>query len=197
MAMKTAGLVVTAALVGALVPTMAAARLGESIGECDARYGKPTQVEAGAAFANSLERTYFKDGFTITVLFIDGRAETISYFHPSALTGDEVTKLLNNNAHGEAWEETPNGSSSVYGSWETAQGATAEYFKPKPWESRTSSQYCLKISSSTLARLVQKNEMERKAEERKKAEAAKLRAEAAKQREEQEQRERLKLLDNL
>lgn len=193
--MKTAGFVVTAAILGLLVPTMAAARLGETIRECDARYGKPTQVEAGAVFANSLERTYFKGGFTIKVLFVGGRAETISYLYPAALTGEQVTKLLNNNAPGQVWGETPNGTSSVYGSWETPQGATAEYFKPKPWESQISSQYCLKISSSTFGRLVKQNETEKRAQDNKKAETAKQRAEAAKQREEQEQRERLKLLD--
>jgi len=193
--MKIAGFVVTAAIVGLLVPTMAAARLGETIGECDARYGKPTQVEAGTVFVDSLERTYLKNGFTIKVLFIHGRAETISYLHPSALTGDQVSKLLNKNARGQAWSETPNGSSGVYGSWETPQGATAEYFKPKPWESQTSSQYCLKISSSTFGRLAKQNETQKEAQDNKKAEAAKRRADAAKQREEQEQRERLKLLD--
>ena len=196
--MKTAGWVATAAIVGLLVPTVAAARLGETIEECDARYGKPTQVEAGAVFAKSIERTYSKDGFTIKVLFVDGRAEMISYLHPSVLTGEQVTKLLNNNARGQVWHETPNGSANVYGSWETPKGATAEYFTPKPWESQTSSQYCLKISSDTFARLVRKdNEKEKKEEELRQAEAAKQREEAAKQREEQEQRERLKLLDKL
>ena len=195
--MKTSGLVATAALVGLLVPTVAAARLGETIGECDARYGKPTQVEPGAAVANSQERTYFKHGFTIKALFIDGRAETISYLYPSALTSEQLTKLLGNNARGQVWDETPNGSSSVYGSWKTSEGATAEYFKPKPWESQTSSQYCLKISSRTFERRIKQNETEKKDQEHKKAEAAKQQAEAARQREEQEQRERLKLLDKL
>jgi hypothetical protein len=195
--MKTVRLVVAAAIVRLLVPPMAAARLGETIGECDARYGKPTQVEAGAVLADSVERTYFKDGFTIKALFVDGRAVTISYLHPSAFTDEQVTKLLKNNAHGQEWDETPNGSSNVYGSWETSQGATALYFKPKPWESRTSSQYCLKILSSTFQRLVKENEVEKKEEEHRKAEAAKQRAEAARQREEQEQQQRLKLLDKL
>jgi hypothetical protein len=195
--MKIAGLV-AAAMVGLLVPSVAAARLGETVGECDARYGKPTQVEAGAVFAKSIERTYSKDGFTIKVLFVDGRAQMISYLHPSVLTGEEVTKLLNNNARGQVWHETPNGSANVYGSWETPQGATALYFTPKPWESQTSSQYCLKISSDTFRHLVKReNETEKKDEEQKKAEAAKQREEAARQREEQEQRERLKLLDKL
>lgn len=195
MAMKTAGLVVTAVIVGLLVPTVAAARLGETIRECDVRYGKPTQVEARASLANSLERTYFKDGFTIKALFIGGRAETISYLHPSALTSEQVTKLLNNNARGQVWHEAASGSSSAYGSWETPHGDTAEYFRPKPWEAQTSYQYCLKISSSTFGRLVKDSETEKEDREHKKAEAAKQRAEAAKQREEQEQRERLKLLD--
>jgi hypothetical protein len=193
--MKTAGLVATATIVGLLVPTMAAARVGETIRECDARYGKPTQAEAGPIVADSVERTYFKEGFTIEVLFVDGRAETISYLHPSAFTDEQITKLLNNNAQGEVWAEKPNGSSGVYGSWETPKGATAAYFKPKPWESRTSSQYCLKISSNTVRRLVKENEAEKKDQEHKRAEAAKERAEAAKQRKEQEQRERLKRLD--
>ena len=195
--MKTAGLVATIAIVGLLVPTMADARLGETIRECDARYGKPTQVEAGSVFANSLERSYFKEGFTIEVLFVDGHAETVSYLHPSALTDEQITKLLNNNAQGEVWEATPNGSTNVYGSWKTPKGATAEYFKPKPWEARSSSQFCLKISSSTFGRLVRKNETEKAEQDSKKAEAAKQQGEAAKQREEQEQRERLKLLDKL
>lgn len=152
-------------------------------------------MEGAPAAANSPERTYFKQGFTIEVIFVDGRAETISYLHPTALTDEQITKLLDNNARGEVWAAKPNGSSGVYGSWETPKGATAEYFKPKPWESRASSQYCLKISSNAARRLVKQNEAEKKEQERKKAEAAKQRAEAAKQRKEQEQRERLKRLD--
>ena len=195
--MKTAGLVATTAIVTLLVPTMAAARLGETIRECDARYGKPTKVEAGSVFANSLERTYVKGGFTIEVLFVNGRAERISYLHPSAFADEQITKLLTNNAQGEVWTATPNGSSNVYGSWGTPKGATAEYFKPTPWEARTSSQYCLKISSKAFGRLVKESETEKENQAKRKAEAAKQRSEAAKQRQEQEQRERLKLLDKL
>jgi hypothetical protein len=190
-------LFLSAVAVALLVPTVVAARIGETIEQCDTRYGTPTKVEAGDSFANSVERTYRKDGFTVQVLFVDGRAEKISYSQLAAFTDEQISKLLSNNTNGETWESAPNGNYDVYGSWETPGGATAEYFKLKPWELPASSQYCLEIHSRNLARLVAEREAEKRQQEEKKAEAANQKAKAAKQRQEREQRDRLKLFDKL
>jgi signal transduction histidine kinase len=199
--MKPAGLVAIVVIGALIAPTLASARIGETMPECEKRYGKPAKLEASQFAPKAVEATYDKDGLSIHVLFIDGRAEKIIYAQPSAFTDEETTKLLANNAGGETWKAASAGDSSVYRSWETAKGATAEYLKPKPWEPLASFQYCLEIRSSKLAHLVahRVREKEQRAEEQadaatRRLEAARQKAEAAKQ---EEERQRLKRLDNL
>jgi signal transduction histidine kinase len=182
-----------------LLPAIAGARIGETREQCDKRYGAPTKVEAGSA--DSTEAEYVKEGFSIHVLFIDGRAQKISYSHGTAFTDKQITKLLNNNARGETWHATLPTTSGVYGSWESSKGATAEYFTPKPWEPLKAFQYSLEIRSGKLMHLLAEREAEKKRQEEEKAEAEKQRLKAAREKAEaakqEEERRRLQRLDNL
>ena len=55
------------------------ARLGESAGRIEARYGAPVKVENGSR-SRDFKCTYLHNGFTIAVQFLDDKSEAGTIF---------------------------------------------------------------------------------------------------------------------
>jgi hypothetical protein len=83
--------------------TQAFARLGETEKQCTERYGKPAhQLIAEKPATSSWQ--YEKDGFTIHVQFINGKAASISYrSHEDALSDQAVAAFLKSNSDDKIW----------------------------------------------------------------------------------------------
>lgn len=73
----------------ALLPLAAEARLGETIAECDARYGKPYEVvPPGKIFRTDRWTRYYKfEGYDLTIFFINERSG-MEMFSPLAKDKD-------------------------------------------------------------------------------------------------------------
>jgi hypothetical protein len=84
------------------------ARIGETVEQLDARYGKPTRTTAGPTGAARFEkRTYKNEGLTIEVFVYVGRSHQEIYKMPEGeLSPEQVQKILEDNSFGSKWERT-------------------------------------------------------------------------------------------
>jgi hypothetical protein len=88
-----------------VLPRIAQCRLGETLEECKARYGKPVEVKKDAAL-------FLKNGMTVSVHFTGGKVDEISYYRRDSKdsrksvspTEAEVNILLRANAQDTSWE---------------------------------------------------------------------------------------------
>jgi hypothetical protein len=90
------------AAVASLLNLSASARVGETVAECDARYGKPVLVEG-------LRRTYAMKGFVVIQEFENGKAAVSVYKSASGkdLTEGEKTVFVNAEKSFGKWIELP------------------------------------------------------------------------------------------
>lgn len=88
------------------------ARMGETIAQCDQRYGAPKQSPSDNMFAllsgpGVTNRTYVYQGWRIKTAFIKGRAAMLRYSKVDAqkIQDDEVQAILKAETYGDAWTE--------------------------------------------------------------------------------------------
>jgi len=97
-------LLLTLALLLAVNPLQA--RLGETVAEVEAKYGKPISVEKGYTNRES-KRLYKHDGYRITVKFLDGKSGNEEYTKEDLtnvdFSDDEIKALLIANCMGLEW----------------------------------------------------------------------------------------------
>ena len=86
------------------------ARLEETEQQCDARYGKPTVADHPTPGSDKTV-TYHKDGVTISVEFVKGRCQQISYRGTSSQ--EEVDVLIKANTGGR-WANYSGGSKQQF-----------------------------------------------------------------------------------
>ncbi len=101
----TTALVIAAAIWTAGTMT-AGARIGESVEECQARYGPPVERRPPTLAASDPEMlVYSKSSITILVEFREGRAWSITFRRPSTMTHAELDSLLAVNAGDKKWSQ--------------------------------------------------------------------------------------------
>jgi len=118
-------IVLTVAL---LVP--AKARIGETVAESDARYGKPTEIK-------SPSRYYSKNGYKIVVKFRGGKAAQITFGKEKmdsdgvreGMTKEEIQSILKSNGDGAEWEKANVGGPLCL-SWVTKGMARVGIYQP-------------------------------------------------------------------
>ena len=93
-----------------VIPQIAIARIGESMEQCNERYGEPLEVVDD--LAGSIRVSYEKNPWNISVTFLDGVAESIGYFryevkdHENREAALQMLKLLALNITGDAKDWT-------------------------------------------------------------------------------------------
>jgi hypothetical protein len=93
-------------LLGTLTTLMTAqARLGESVEQCKARYGEPQRVSLDESVTGVA--TYSKNDLTITIHFLNGKANLVRYSPGLVSTVDfELAEyLLTINGRNKEWEQ--------------------------------------------------------------------------------------------
>jgi DNA-directed RNA polymerase subunit RPC12/RpoP len=84
-------------------------RLGETVEQCDERYGNPTRTGSMGGWASWVPHTsrwYTRDGIKISIHFVEGRASSIKYSGRSNIfTTDKAVQLLNSNTQGYRWSD--------------------------------------------------------------------------------------------
>ncbi len=82
----------------------AAARIGETEAEVNARYGAPIFTLSSQEAAN-LTKCYLADGFSIAVTYVSGRSarEMVAKADKSEITEKEINRLLEANSGGSSW----------------------------------------------------------------------------------------------
>ncbi len=103
------GIIAAVSLFVAL-PQAATARVGESLSECESRYGKHSEQQFVGPFKT---RSYFKQGYLIIVMFSPSssgaeHAQGVQYSKPGSFMNDslsagEVENFLQSNAGSETW----------------------------------------------------------------------------------------------
>jgi len=101
--------------------TTATARIGETLAQCQVRYGKEIRTANGCS-------VFIKTGFYIMVQFYEGRADSILFRKveqnildiPVEISLNEVHNLLRQNGGGQAWKET--NEIIIGSSWATEDG---------------------------------------------------------------------------
>ena len=88
----------------------ASARIGETLAECEIRYGKPVAKVPSPKqnFPESEAYRFKKTAFHILVVLVDGKVEIITYMKDTgllALSEEEVQTLLKSNYPGEWGKE--------------------------------------------------------------------------------------------
>jgi hypothetical protein len=96
------GLLLTIVLI---FPWSAHSRIGETLNECEARYGNPLEVKRDAAL-------FLKNGMSVYVHFVSGKVDEIAYYKKDSKdskksvcpTDAEVRILVQANAQDTLWE---------------------------------------------------------------------------------------------
>ena len=92
------------------------ARLGESPGRIEARYGAPVKVDNGIR-TRDFQCTYKHGGMVIVVCFLDEKSQCEAYANEAGgpLTDAEIQRLLEINCRGGHWKRgTDKGSSKEW-----------------------------------------------------------------------------------
>lgn len=108
-------------LVVLMSATLANARIGETLEQCRARYGKEIRQANGCS-------VFIKAGFYIMVQFYEGKADSILFRKveqnildmPVEISPNEIQNLLKQNGGGQAWKET--NEIIIGSSWATEDG---------------------------------------------------------------------------
>jgi len=92
----------------ALAAAPARARLGDTMAQCEARYGVHVRIEESDQ-KDALHRKYLyeKSGYRISICYVDGIAGQVDIAREdgAALTEAEIKTLLESNSGGLAWKE--------------------------------------------------------------------------------------------
>ena len=87
------------------LPRSAQCRIGETLQECEIRYGKPVEIKKDTAL-------FFKNGMTVSAHFTDGKVDQITYYKTDPRdpkkticpSDAEVDVLLKANAQNGPWK---------------------------------------------------------------------------------------------
>lgn len=129
--MKSAFLILAILAATALVASEASARMGETLAQCDRRYGMQNQ-SSGEMFpliSGVTNRTYVYQGWRITAAFIKGRAAMLRYTktNNARIQDDEAQAILRAETYGGEWKRI-----SQY-SWNPAVNLQNSLTKPRLW----------------------------------------------------------------
>jgi hypothetical protein len=107
-----------------LFPLCCRANLEDDIAACEAQYGAPVAKGPRAPF---VDESFRKDGVSIQIQFLDGKACSIVYNKlPGGFSAQEVDDLLRKNSGGEPWLPS-------YGGWQA--GHTVNTQRNAYWDS--------------------------------------------------------------
>ncbi len=125
-------------MVVVMMPLVTMARLGETEGECSARYGESSKaVEALPLLGGATTLQYKYQGWMIRAAFVDGVAVRILYHKLLApnvapkIFDDEAKVILQGEAGGGQWREVSPGLflvASGMKNWQNSNGRTAKLF---------------------------------------------------------------------
>lgn len=111
------------------------ARIGETVAQCDARYGTPKKIGKDAPLC-AQTRTYNKGDLLITVGFNEqGTAEEVTYAKVlgGELTEEEQENFLGENRDDSTWSRMQSTSAALV-LWNRTDGkALASYLSPSHW----------------------------------------------------------------
>ena len=129
--MKTKILLIVAALALLLfLPLVCQARIGETLDQCVQRYGKP--VPKPIQIDNDDSYLFQKDGYSIIVSFLQGRAYGITYGRrgKTPLREDEITNFLQKNGGSRKWLKASSDNTPLIGSLiaSNSNGGNMEWF---------------------------------------------------------------------
>ena len=115
--MKMLGIVLTLLVLSA----PAYARLGETRGQCDKRYGAPVAKEGPDRYGQECV-TYAKQGFHIMIWFYRTKAVTVKYEKPLrgkrvAFTNEDIDALKKANGNGKSWTYSEEMAQKVVGAY--------------------------------------------------------------------------------
>ena len=105
-------ILIAVALCIVLTPTVCQARLGETMDQCIARYGKPPPLPDGVSLPPDSgvdsEAVFYRDGITIMAFFSNGVvvSEGILKTDQSVMSDTEKQTLLNSESAGSTWKKT-------------------------------------------------------------------------------------------
>ncbi len=132
--LKSTTMKTTLVLICSLVlPQISFARLGETLDQCEARYGRKTgELVAVAGVDSATEKvfTFIKDHINIAVVFRDDVSirEVFTAQPGDSLSESRVEDLLNANADGSTWKMTVESVASGWRKYERTDGkALAAY----------------------------------------------------------------------
>ena len=88
-----------------VLPQNTQCRIGETLQECEKRYGKPVEIKKDTAL-------FFKNSVSVSAHFVDGKVDQITYYRTDPKdskkticpSDPEVDILLQANAHGGEWK---------------------------------------------------------------------------------------------
>ncbi len=106
-----------------LLTNPARARIGETLDQCVARYGKATDVGEGFY-------SFEKDGFLVGATLFKGKVDFITFEKPGpppvALTPEEIQTVLKNDGGGRTWKAVKGGPAFV--AWQTTDNALIAHY---------------------------------------------------------------------
>jgi len=109
------------------------ARLGETFGQVQSRYGILVKVD-NVTRADYPQFFFQKDGMEIRVRFVNGKSAQEIFSASASNLQTAAAEILNSNTQGSTWSSTAIGKSTEY---MRADGkATAQYIRPKKSEDR-------------------------------------------------------------
>ena len=109
-----------------ILPMALCARMGESMEQCEARYGKPVEgVGEQPDEYGSLMYMYKSKGVHVVPSFYEGTVEGIMYFRRTAFLRSDIEILLEANGGGKKWIRQ-----SALGSWKTEDGELIASYDP-------------------------------------------------------------------
>ena len=120
--------IITATLITLALATTAPGRIGETLVQCQARYGKEIRGADGCFI-------FIKSGFYIMVHLYEGKADSILFRKveqnildiPVEISPNEIQNLLKQNGGGKAWKET--NEIIIGSSWATEDGSVLAGYK--------------------------------------------------------------------
>ncbi len=113
----------------AVAVASASARIGETLEECQARYGKPVSAAKPGEMV-----AFYKDDIFLGVSFFEGKADLIIFTKKAGqrtvhFTDEEIEMLLKANGHGQKWSKVP--GSALKARWITDDGSVAAESDPE------------------------------------------------------------------
>ena len=118
------------------------ARLGETVAQIEARYGKPSETSSNGVRSSA---SYSKDGIAVKVDFVNRASWQETYCKPSAdqqgafepFLRKEIDAFLEANAAGQAWDGPTKPGGNMWGGWDwrwkRTDGATAAWENPNTY----------------------------------------------------------------